>query len=92
MSDDEKALLLLARKGNIDAFETLIQAYQKKVYNIVLKACGHEEDASELTQEVFVRVFRALKHQKGDIILAVSIYKNVRDVCMESVGNIRMIS
>ena len=45
MSDNDRQLLALARKGNIEAFETLTENYQKKVYNIILsKYSNRSED------------------------------------------------
>lgn len=92
MSEDERKLLASARNGNIEAYEKLIGPLQKKVYNIVLKTCGDGNDISELTQEVFLRVFKSLLHQQEDSSFILSIYKAVRDVCFESSCKIRMIS
>jgi RNA polymerase sigma-70 factor (ECF subfamily) len=92
MNDYQRQLMDSARKGSTEAFEKLAEAYYKKVYNIILKNCGAEADVSELAQEVFVRVFKNLKHQPDDSMLAISIYKSTGDVCTEAQGGMRLIS
>lgn len=92
MSDYERQLMEQARKGDTEAFEKLAGSYYKKVYNIILNGCGKEAEVSELAQEVFIRVFRNLKHQPDDSMLAISIYKSAGDVCMEARSGMRLIS
>ncbi len=92
MSDYERQLMEQARKGDTEAFEKLAGSYYKKVYNIILNSCGKEAGVSELAQEVFIRVFKNLKHQPDDSMLAISIYKSAGDVCMEARGGMRLIS
>lgn len=84
MSDSERLLFRSARHGNVEAFEKLTEAYQKKIYNIIFKTCG-SHNASELTQEVFVRLFKSLRHI-DDSMFAICIYKTARDICNEAVG------
>lgn len=92
MSDYERQLMDLAKKGNIEAFEELAESYYKKVYNIIFRHFGDEADVSSLTQEVFVRVFKSLKNQTGDCLLAVSVYKSAGEVCREVQSGIKLIS
>lgn len=92
MNDYERQLMDSAKKGDTGAFEKLAESYYKRVYNIILKSCGNEADVSELTQEVFVRVFKNLKHQPDDSILAISIYKSTANVCLETQCSMRLIS
>jgi len=49
-----------ARAGDVAAFERLFDRYQKRVYNLIYRMVGHEQDAADLTQEVFVRVYNSL--------------------------------
>lgn len=92
MSDYERQLMDLAKKGSIEAFEKLAESYYKKVYNIIFRSFGPEADVSGLTQEVFVRVFKSLKNQPGDCLLAISIYKSTGEVCHEAQSGIKLIS
>ena len=56
--DDE--LVNLAIQGSTDAFDTLVERYQDKVFNLLLRMNGSETDAEELCQDTFIRAWRAL--------------------------------
>jgi len=83
VSDKEKDLLLKARNGDVKAFETIIEDYQKKVFNIALRMIGNHDDASELAQEVFIRIFKSLKNFKGESSLSTWIYRITTNVCLD---------
>jgi RNA polymerase sigma-70 factor (ECF subfamily) len=63
-NDDEK-LILLSQKGKIRAFETLVNRYKKNAYFIALGLVGNSEDALDLSQEAFVRVYTSLNKYNG---------------------------
>jgi RNA polymerase sigma-70 factor, ECF subfamily len=50
----------LAQQGDLQAFEQLFQQYQRGIYNTIFQLVRSETDAVDLTQDVFVRAFRAL--------------------------------
>jgi len=49
-----------AQQGDVRAFEELFQQYQKGIYNAIYQIVRSESDAADLTQDVFVRAYRAL--------------------------------
>jgi len=49
-----------AQEGDVRAFEQLFQQYQRGIYNTVYQMVRNDADAADLTQEVFVRAYRAL--------------------------------
>jgi RNA polymerase sigma-70 factor, ECF subfamily len=57
---DDKELVRACQKGDMRAFETLVTRYQKKVYWIAYNFVGDAEDATDLAQEAFIRVYRSL--------------------------------
>jgi RNA polymerase sigma-70 factor (ECF subfamily) len=57
---EERALLKRCQEGSADAFEILVSRYEKKVYWIAYNLVGHAEDAQDLAQEAFIRVFRSI--------------------------------
>jgi len=63
-NDDEK-LILLCQKGKIRAFETLVNRYKKNAYFIALGLVGNSEDAYDLSQEAFVRVYKSIDKYNG---------------------------
>jgi RNA polymerase sigma-70 factor (ECF subfamily) len=50
----------LAQSGDLHAFEQLFQQYHRGIYNTIFQLVRNETDATDLTQDVFVRAFRAL--------------------------------
>jgi RNA polymerase sigma-70 factor (ECF subfamily) len=55
-----------AAAGDIDAFETIYRRYNKRVYSLCLRMLRNTSDADDLTQEVFVQLFRKIHSFRGD--------------------------
>ena len=54
------------RAGEVDAFEYFVRAYQRKLYRLVLSLVRDGAEADNVTQESFVKAFRALPDFKGE--------------------------
>jgi len=54
-----------AQRGEVAAFNTLIQAYQRQVFNICYRTLGNSEDAADATQDALLNAFRAVKGFNG---------------------------
>lgn len=61
---EERALISAAQGGDLDAFGDLVKRYQKKVYWISYSLVGDSDEAQDLSQEAFLRVFKALDRFK----------------------------
>ena len=59
--DSDLELVKRCLKGEDAAWETLLQVHTHKIYNLCYRFTGRGEDAEDLTQEVFIKVFRTLK-------------------------------
>lgn len=62
----ERDLVCLAQQGDTQAFCVLMEKYEKQIYRRALRVSGNVEDARDLTQEVFLRVYLRLNSYKGD--------------------------
>jgi len=58
-SDPEVVLMLEFQKGDTGSFETLLRKYFPRIFNYTYRLVGSRETAEDLTQETFVRVYRA---------------------------------
>ena len=58
--------LRLAAGGDMTAFEDIYSAYHRRVYSLCLRMTRNVSEAEDLTQEVFVQLFRKLKTFRGD--------------------------
>jgi len=68
-------LFLKAKKGCVEAYETLTEAYCKKIFGMALMVCACREEASELVQEVFITVYKSFELIQDERQLKTSIYK-----------------
>ena len=57
----EQGLLDRCLAGEDSAWETLLKAYTRKIYNLCYRFTGRAEEAEDVTQEVFIKVFQTLK-------------------------------
>lgn len=62
---DDSVLVRQSQNGDTVAMERLILKYQNRIYNVILKMCGNQDDAAELTQETFVKVIESIDKFKG---------------------------
>jgi RNA polymerase sigma factor (sigma-70 family) len=62
---DERALIESARKGNTNAFNTLVRSYQDVAYSVAYRVLGHADAAADATQDAFLSAYRALPAFRG---------------------------
>ena len=58
---EDADLIRKARKGDLDAYNSLISRWEKRVYNYLLRIVGHREDALDLSQDVFLKAYQNLR-------------------------------
>ena len=64
-----------ARGEDISAYDELVRRYQERIYATVYHMTSNHEDANDLTQDTFVKAYRALKSFKGDSSFYTWIYR-----------------
>lgn len=95
MSQNEQHLLERSRAGDVAAFEELIEAYQKKVFNLACRIVGNYDDAADLAQEALIRIFRSIANFRGQSSFSTWIYRITTNVCLDEIRkrkNARMLS
>jgi RNA polymerase sigma-70 factor, ECF subfamily len=71
----DRELVARAQRGDAEAFGRLVARHQDKVFNAVLRFCGHHEDACDITQRAFINAFRKLAEFKGDSAFSTWMYR-----------------
>ena len=71
------------KKGDKAAFEALVQEYHAKVFSLCMGLVSNREDALDLTQEVFIKIYRSASSFKGDSKLSTWIYRVVQNTCVD---------
>ena len=62
-------------KGNSSSFNFIVLKYQKKVYWVVRRMVLDHDDADDITQEVFIKLYRTMSDFRGDSSLFTYLYK-----------------
>jgi len=65
-SSSDLELCRLAADGNLAAFELIYQRYHRRTYSLCLRMMGSQTEAEDLTQEVFIQLFRKVGSFRGD--------------------------
>lgn len=63
---DPHVLVLKAKNGDVHAFELLVQHYQPQVKKLVGRYINDQSEVLDLTQEIFMKAYKALEHFRGD--------------------------
>ncbi len=71
----DKELVAQCKKGDRDAFEALVRRHQRRVYNLAFRILGHPEEAQELAQDVFIKVYQKIDSFRGDAAFTTWLYQ-----------------
>jgi len=82
MQLNDTDLIIQAQKGNQNAFEELVYRYDRSVLSIALKYSNNEDDAKDLYQEVFIRVYRGLKNFRFQSEFSTWLFRITTNVCL----------
>jgi RNA polymerase sigma-70 factor (ECF subfamily) len=80
---DEAALIRAAQAGDESAFELLVQNYDQAVLRLALNLVRSPEDASDIYQEAFLRVYRNLHTFRFDCSFHTWLYRIVTNLCVD---------
>jgi len=78
----DRSYILVARQGDLEAFNRLVLKHQDSVYNLACRISGDPQDASDATQEAFILAFRNLSAYRGGSFRA-WILRIVTNVCYD---------
>ena len=80
---DEAALIRAAQAGDQYAFEQLVQAYDQGVLRLAFNLLRSSEDASDVYQEAFLRVYKNLHTFRFDCTFHTWLYRIVTNLCLD---------
>jgi RNA polymerase sigma-70 factor (ECF subfamily) len=73
--EEDFALVRRAQREDTAAYDELVRRYQERIYATIYHMTSNHEDANDLTQESFIKAYRALKTFKGDSSFYTWIYR-----------------
>lgn len=72
--------------GRREAFDVIVERHQRHIYQLCYRFTGNHEDASDLSQDVFVRAYRGLKTFRAQASLGTWLYRIAVNVCLNKVS------
>ncbi len=80
---DDAALIRAAQRGDQEAFERLVRAYDQAVLRLAMNLLRSPEDARDVYQEAFLRVYRNLHRFRYDCSFQTWLYRIVTNLCLD---------
>lgn len=72
---DDMELVRRSQRDDMDAYDQLVRRYQERIYATLYNMTSNHEDANDLTQETFIKAYKALKSFKGDSSFFTWVYR-----------------
>lgn len=88
--DEQAEQLALARAGNQDAFEKLVEPYRREILVHCYRILGSFEDAEDISQEILLRVWKRLDSFEGRSSLRSWLYKIATNACLDALDSRRV--
>lgn len=85
LTTKERKLIQSIRKGNTRAFSELVNRYKDLVYTLTLRMLGNREEAEEVSQDTFIKVFNSLERFKGDSKISTWVYRIAYNTCLDRI-------
>lgn len=79
---DEIELIRRVQRGESSAFRELVERYKRVAYAIAYDMTGTHEDAEDISQEAFIRVYQAIKGFRGEAAFSSWFYRIVVNLCI----------
>ena len=83
---DEAALVAACLARREGAFDLIVERYRRTVYQVCYRFVGNHEDASDLSQDVFLRAYRGLKSFRGQSSISTWLYRISVNACLNRVS------
>lgn len=83
--DDDTLIERFRQEGDEHAFTELVLRHQREVYRLAFRLSGNHEDANDLSQEAFVRVYRSLARFRGESSFRTWLYRIVMNVSLNHI-------
>ena len=83
IASDELQLIKQVLDGDKTAFEALVIANEKNVYNLALKMTGNDEDALDISQEAFLKAYTKIGSFRGESRFSVWLYRLTYNLCID---------
>jgi len=84
-TNDDQKLIDAINKGDTKAYAQLVNRYKDLVYTLAIRMLKNREEAEEVAQDAFVKVFKSLQQFKGDSKFSTWIYRVTYNTCLDRI-------
>ena len=81
----ESEYIARAVRGDAEAFETLMTAYEKKIYCLCLRMMGNPHDGEDAAQEAMLRIWQKMSQYRGECAFSTWVYRVASSSCMDAI-------
>jgi len=78
----EREALEACRRGEREAFDRLVERYQRDIYRLCYRYVNNHEDANDMAQEVFLKAYKAIARFRGDSSFSTWLYRIAVNTCL----------
>lgn len=82
MKDGEQRLIEQLKAGETEAFRELVERYKKQAYYVAYDLMGTHEDAEDISQEAFIKVYQSIGSFRGEARFSTWLYRIVVNLCI----------
>jgi RNA polymerase sigma-70 factor, ECF subfamily len=86
------ALVVRAQNGEMAAFDELVLIFQSRMFNLAYRMVNNGEDAADLTQEIFVKMYRSINKFSGRSKFSTWLYALAANTCRSGLRRLRRVS
>lgn len=80
---EEEVLIRRASRGDSEAFGEIVRLFQRLVYNTVRSMVRNEEDVLDVSQEIFIKIWRSIGKYRGDCRFSTWVYRITKNACLD---------
>jgi RNA polymerase sigma-70 factor (ECF subfamily) len=80
--EEDRAAIEACQRGEREAFDPLVERYQRDVYRLCYRYVNNHHDASDLAQDVFLKAYRAIGRFRGDSAFSTWLYRIAVNTCL----------
>lgn len=82
LREDDRQAIEACRQGEREAFDRLVERYQRDVYRLCYRYVNNHQDANDMAQEAFLKAYRALSKFRGDSAFSTWLYRIAVNTCL----------
>src|SRR5688572_19577990 len=79
---DDREAVLACQNGDREAFDRLVERYQRDIYRLCYRYVNDPQDANDMAQEVFLKAYRAIDRFRGDSSFSTWLYRIAVNACL----------